>query len=596
MKNNFFQFLLASCLGTLLAAGGIFVLFWIIILSMGGDNKPDISDKSVLKLDFSNVLPELTNNTPADGFSFELETDDVVGLRDMTRIIAAAAEDDEIEGILIEAGTPTMMPATSSVLRQAIEDFKASGKFVYAYADNYTQNGYYLSSAADSVFISPMGSLDFKGLAAQLLYFKNMLDNVGVTMQVVYAGQFKSATEPLRRTDMSEQNRLQTRAFLEKMYDVLLEDISASRGIAVAELDDLANNYRVRSADDAVRYGLADATLYRDELIDLIKSNAGLDDDDKLRLVDAQTYYETIGSGYKAKSDGKIAVVYAEGAIVDGEGDIGGIGGENYARIFRKLRKDEKVDAVVLRVNSGGGSALASEIMWRELDLLRQQKPLIVSMGDLAASGGYYIACLGDTILAEQNTITGSIGVFGVIPVMNELLTDKMGITVDTVKTGKFATGLSPFYAMNEEERAIVQEGVDSIYQLFLRRVAEGRDMSVADVHEIAQGRVWTGEAATGIGLVDAIGGLDEAIAMAARRIGIEDYAIAQYPRVKKPIDELISQLTGAEDEKPQVSLNVSRLLLKEQLGEFYPIYEQMQRARDMKGIQMRLPFELTIE
>jgi protease-4 len=373
----------------------------------------------------------------------------------------------------------------------------------------------------------------------------------------------------------------------------MLEDISKSRNIPVAKLRKLADNYALRNADDAVEYKFVDKTMYKDEIIAHLKEQIGLDADEDIPVMSLAAYAKANPKSRNLREKNKIAVIYAEGTIVDGEGENGQIGGDKYSKIIREIRQDKKVKAIVLRVNSGGGSGFASEKIWRELKLAQEQGiPIIVSMGDYAASGGYYIACLADSIFAEQNTITGSIGVFGTIPSVEGFMRDKIGITVDTVKTGRFSTGITPFYDVNDEEGQIIQESVEDFYYLFLGRVAKGRDMDTAAVHKIAQGRVWTGQKALEIGLIDAHGDLDRAIAAAANLADVEKYRVAEYPTIKEPLQQLIEEFTGKSKDK---TAKASRALIKEEMGDLYPYYEQIKEIRQMKGIQARMPFVIDV-
>jgi protease IV len=420
--------------------------------------------------------------------------------------------------------------------------------------------------------MNPVGGVDFLGFSAQIPFFKDMLDRLGINMQVFYAGQFKSASEPFRLTEMSEQNRLQVREYLEGMYSLFLEDISASRGIPTTELRNIANTYALRKAEDAVKYKFVDKLAYTDEVLANLKERIGLEKDDKLEMISLANYEEGNKAKVNFKAKDKIAVIYAEGNIVDGDGEAGSIGGDKYAAIIRKIREDDKHKAIVIRINSGGGSGLASEIMWRELMLCKEQGiPVIASMGDVAASGGYYIACMADTILAQPNTITGSIGVFGMIPNLQKMFDEKLGIQFDSVKTGTYSTGLTTNF--------------DDFYDLFLTRVAEGRKMTKEAVHQVAQGRVWTGTKAANIGLVDVLGDLQDAMNIAAAKAGLEKYRVTEYPKTKDHIQQLMEKITGQEDEV--------KAMLENEVATIFPEYKYMKELREMKGIQARIPFLL---
>lgn len=588
---NFFKSLMASCLGVILAMVVITIIGSAVIgaiISNSSEKQVKVKANSILNLNFKDVIPDKTDNIESSNFS--LKDEKMYGVTDIVKTIAIAAKDDDIKGIFLDMSSLSMGKATASTLRAALLDFKKTGKFITAYSENYSQNTYYLASVADKVYLHPLGDIDFRGFAAQIPFFKDMLDKLGVKMQVYYVGQFKGATEPYRLQKMSEPNRLQTREFIEGLYQTFLTDIAKSRRTSVQELRLLANEYKIRKAEDALQYKLVDKLGYRDELIGSLKSQLGLEDKDKINSIDLNDYAVAKLKSTDLSIKDKIAVVYAEGEIIDGKGESGKVGGKTYAEIIRDLRADDKVKAIVLRVNSPGGSGMASENIWRELKLARAQgKPVVVSMADYAASGGYYISCMADTIFAQSNTLTGSIGVFGIIPSVQKTLKDKVGVSFDTVKTGKYAAAFTPFFDISEEEGKIIQEGVNIFYERFLQRVADGRKMSKEQVNEIAQGRVWTGAKASTIGLVDKIGGLNDAIACAANMSGLTKYRTTEYPKTKEKFQKLIEQLTGQDDDKDLIS----RTVLRNQLGEYFPFVESIKSIRNMKGPQARLPFML---
>ncbi len=593
---QFFKFIFASCLGTLLAIFAMTFLFGGLAASLGKRaEKVDVKSNSVLKLTLSDPIPEKTNNmAPTGTFDFSSLSDSPLGLTDMVKTIEAAKDDDNIKGIYMELSEPSGGMATMSVLRDALEDFKESGKFIIAFGNYYTQGGYYMASVADKVYLNPIGPLMMQGFAAQVPFFKNMLDEWGIKAQVYYAGKFKSATEPFRRTNMSEENRLQVSEYLNEGYDMFLEDMAKSRGKTVSELKQIVNDYSIRKSEDAVTYGLVDELMYKDQVLDVLRDKLGLEDDDKIEGISIKKYHKAAKKKTDFSIKNKIAVVYAEGSIVDGQGETGNIGGDRYAKIIRKIREDDKVKAIVLRVNSGGGSALASEIILRELQQAKEDgKNVVVSMGDVAASGGYYIACEGDKIFAEPNTITGSIGVFGLLPGLNKFMKDEIGITFDTVKTGQYATLGSPFFDVSAAEGKLVQQSVDDIYETFKQRVSAGRDMTVEDVDKIAQGRVWTGQKASTIGLVDELGGLNDAIAAAAELADLESYRVKEYPQTKEPLQQLMDELTGNKDNAKAYT----QAHIKAQLGdEFYQYYQRAKEIKEMQGIQARMPFMIEIK
>ena len=583
---QFFKFVFASCLGVILASLLLGFIFFAVIAGIAGSQEKQagkVAPNTVLHLKFDKAIPEKTNNIPLDPFSFKDQK--VLGLHEILAALERAKNDNNVKGVLIETDGLQGGMATADLIRDAIAEFKDEDKFVFSYANAYSQGGYYLASAADRIYVNPVGLVDFRGFAAQVPFFKDMLDKVGVNMQVFYAGKYKSATEPFRRKNMSEENKLQVREYLEDVFGEFLADISEGRNISKAELRRIADGYLAFMPQQALELKIVDELAHRDKVTDDIREKLGLAEKDKLSLLTIEDYNARNPAKSDFKIKDKIAVVYAEGNIVDGKGEVGSIGDVKYTEILSKLRKDKSVKAIVLRVNSGGGSAMASENILRELELAKEEgKKVVVSMGDYAASGGYYIACKADSIFAEPNTLTGSIGVFSMIPSARKLLNDKIGIAFDTVKTGQFAHGISPFYDMSEAEGKVLQGFVDNLYETFLGHVAEGRDMSRDAVNEIAQGRVWTGTKAKQIGLVDRIAGLDEAIEAAADLAELSAYRITEYPRIKEPLQQFIEDLTGKSEAHTE-------RLLRSQLGDIYPYYRHIRELQISNGVQARLPF-----
>ncbi|MBL7802403.1 MAG: signal peptide peptidase SppA [Saprospiraceae bacterium] len=593
--NQFFKFLFASCLGTALALVLLFFLGIGLISSLAGSasqqEKVNIKPNSVLELKFTNPIPEKTNNLPMDPFA--IEQDDVLGLTDMVAAIERAKTDPDIKGIYINATYLNAGKATSSVLRDALADFKTSGKFVVSYANYYTQNAYYIASVSDSILLNPVGMVDFRGLASTIMFYKGMLDKLDIEMKIFYAGKFKSATEPFRLDKMSDENRMQVREYLSGLYDVFIRDIAAGRNIPENELRRLADQYAGREAKTALENRLVDRIAYEDEAFDLMKNKIGLDKKEKLYRVSVEDYAAARGKKTNFTVKDKIAVVYAEGTISDGtEGDPGDVYDGKYVKILRKLRQDDNVKAIVLRVNSPGGSVLASENILREIQLCRQAgKPVVVSMGDVAASGGYYIACQADSIFAEPNTITGSIGVFGIVPNLQKTMKENLGITMDTVRTGRYSAFGTPFIQFSPEEEQMIQNSIDQIYEDFLQKVATGRHMTRDQVHEIAQGRVWTGTRALEIGLVDGLGGLDRAMASAAKLANLDKYRTVEYPRTSKGFEQFVEQLTKKDNDDE----GVKGWVVRRELGEMYPVYKTLRDFRKNQGVQARLPYDLVI-
>ncbi len=583
---QFFKFVFASCLGVFLSLLLVGIITTSIIAGLASsfdDSVETVKPNSILHLKFNKPIPERTNNLPLDPFS--IKDTRILGLTEIIAALEKAKTDDNIKGVLIETDGIMGGMATADAIRTAIEELKQSGKFVYAYANAYTQGAYYVASAADKVYLNPLGLVDFRGFAAQIPFLKDMLDKLGVEMQIFYAGKFKSATEPFRRREMSEENRLQVREYLDDTFAEFLSDISRGRNIPVDQLHRIADGYLAFMPQNALDLRIVDELSHRDKVIEDIRAKLGLKKSEKYPLVSLESYRRSKPGSSNLKATDKIAVVYAEGNIVDGKGEPGSIGGEKYADIIANIRKDDKVKAIVLRINSGGGSAMASENILRELELAQQQGiKLVVSMGDLAASGGYYIACKADSIFAEPNTLTGSIGVFSMIPNASGLLNDKIGIRFDTVKTGPFAHGISPFLKMSEDESRIMQGFVNHMYDTFLGHVASGRNMSKEAVNEIAQGRVWTGNKAIQIGLADRLGGLDEALQAAATLADVKEYRLTEYPRIKEPVEQLLDELMNMGDAQLQRTM-------RQQLGDMYPYFKFMRELQTGNGVQARLPF-----
>ena len=593
--SQFFKFLFASCLGTALALGLLLFIGIGWIASVAGSasekEKVSINANSVLELDFKMAIPEKTNNLPMD--PFDLEQEDVLGLADIVKAIQRAKEDPDIKGIYLNASIVNLGKASSATVRNALVDFKSSGKFIVSYAHFYTQGAYYLASVADSVLMSPQGVVDFRGYSSTITYYKGLLDKLDVQMRIFYCGKYKSATEPFRADKMSAENRLQIREYLTPLYDIFIQDVAKSRNIPETELRQIAERYDGFNAEKAKQTRLVDRFAYEDEVFAMIKNKIGLDEKDKLNRVDLADYFEARGKKTNFSVKDKIAVIYAEGEIHDGDkGDPGTILDGKFVKMLRKIRKDPNIKAIVLRVNSPGGSSLASDNILRELDLCKQAgKPIVVSMGDVAASGGYYIACHADSIFAEPATITGSIGVFGMIPILEKTMRNKLGITFDTVRTQKYSAFGSAVYDFSDDEAKLIQDRVDWIYQDFLGKVATGRHRSVEQIHEIAQGRVWSAGKAKEIGLVDELGGLDRALASAAKLANLEKYRTQEYPQTKTGLEQFIEQFAKKKDRDE----GVRAWAIRQELGEFYPLYETVKGFKQNNGIMFRMPYELKI-
>lgn len=604
-KVSFFKLFFTSCLGTLLALGVIIVGFISVGVQASQGNLPSIKPNTVLKLKFNKPLPELSNNVVQDPYDFQGMLKEQIGLSDACKLIDIAANDDNIKGIYLDLSSIPIGWASSKVLRDKLLAFKESNKFILSYGNYYDQKSYYFASVSSQIYIHPEGGFSFYGFAGEMTYFKGLMDKLGVSAQIFYAGKFKSATEPFRRSDMSPANRKQVTEYMGGMYDLYLEDLAASRDIGKDELFRIANEGLIRSPKDAVTHKLVDATKYKDEVLDELRDKLGTAEDDKIEVATLKKYLSIHKDAIRESSGSdKVAVIYAEGSIVDGQGEKGSIGGDKYASIIRKLRKDENVKAIVMRVNSGGGSALASDIIWRELEKAKEQGiKVVTSMGDVAASGGYYIASNSERIFAEDRTITGSIGVFGMIPNMRGLFQDHLGITMDTVKIGKYSmmSRGSAFYEFSEEEGQIIQTSVDQVYTTFKTRVSEGRGMTMEEVDSVAQGRVWLGETALKIGLVDELGGLEDAIKAVATsaKLTEDDYTVVGYPKTKSFEEQLLATLGGEDDSdemKTKLLQHLKSSLSGSEYSEYIEYIKAVEMVKSMKGVQMRMPCEVRIK
>lgn len=580
---------MAAILGTLIAIGIIFMFFIVIAAVAGGsEEQVTVKNNSVLEINFKEPLKDYGGKYEFTDIEYKFE--EYNGLNNVLLAINKAATDDKIKGISIHNSFITTGSANTRTIREAIEKFKESGKFVYAYGDIYLQKDYYLASVADSVFLNPTGNLDFRGLSSEVLYLKDLQENSGIKMEVIRHGKYKSAVEPYLNNKMSEANREQITELLESVWSTYLQDISESRNIDTLQLNTFADELATRTPKLALENKFVDGLSYIDEYNGLLRSKMDLTEDDKINTINILDYAEYASKKVKTVGKNKIAVIYAQGEIGYGKGNDNYIGQETMFKSLKDAREDDNVKAIVMRINSPGGMALTSDIIWREMEITKKVKPVIVSMGNLAASGGYYMAVAGDKIFAEPSTITGSIGVFATIPNVSELA-DKWGINAEQVNTNKNSTTYSVFESDNESFKKYAKEGIEDFYKTFLQRVADGRDMSIADVDSVAQGRVWTGTQAKERGLVDEIGGLEEAIAYAASSGGVEDYTIKNLPVYETSIEELLQGFSGLGFVKSKEEL------LKEELGEeIYNIMQQMKSLTNQKGVQARMPFEVNIK
>jgi len=592
---SFFKQVLATIVGLTIFQIIAFIMFFIFIgilvstvktagSEFAGDVK--IKEQSVLVIDLSRDLSERDGFSDFSFTSIEGFPKEKAGLQSILEAIDFAKTDGRIMGIYLKLSTMPNGYATIDVLRKHLSGFKDSGKFIIAYGEMFDQKSYYLSTVADKIYANPEGYIELRGIGARLTFYKKLIEEkLEAEVQVFKVGDFKSAVEPFILDKMSDENRTQLEYLLAGIKEDFLANVAKDRKITPELFDEILNNLSGLDPDSCVAHHLIDGTRYFDEVLAELKEKAGVDAKEDLNIVNIDEY--AMATAKVASSSNKIAVLYADGEIVDGMGDETSIGGENFSKEIRQLRNDEDIDAIVLRINSPGGSALASEVMWREIELAKQVKPVVVSMGDVAASGGYYIACNADKIYAEENTITGSIGVFGLVPNLEKFLKNKIGITFDDIKLNEHATSNGITNKLSEFEAKVIQTNVDKIYATFTSRVAEGRGLTIEDVLAFASGRVWTGQQALDRGLVDEIGSLDDAISHAAELAQLGDFRIKEYPAVKSPFQMFFEDF-GMESKQS---------LLKQELGLLYPFYQEVQNFQKMQGkVQARMPFVLEIK
>ena len=583
---KFLRNLLASIFGTLIALGIIFMLFVLIASVLTESEKITVKKNSVLEI---RLNAEIKDYAPKSDDPFEELlglSSKKMGLNDIVNAIENAKSDVNIKGISLYMLGINGGIAQTQAIRGKLLDFKESGKFINAYADFYDQKTYYLSSVADSVFVNPFGGVDFKGLSSEVLYYKDIEDKTGVKMEVIRHGKYKSAVEPFLYNEMSDNNREQISSFLKSIWNQMLVDVSKSRNKTIDELNFIADNLLARNSSLALENNLVDGEIYLDEYADKLKLAVGISTDDDLNKITLQDYISTGKGRIRSSASNKIAVIYAQGEILYGDGDENYIGQNLIINALRKAQDDKNIKAIVLRVNSPGGSALASELIWREMELASKKLPIVVSMGNLAASGGYYIACNADRIFAEPTTITGSIGVYGLIPNLNKLA-DNIGVNAEQVSTNTGAN-YSVFEPMTDAFRTVSTEGVEQIYTTFIERVATGRDMLVKDVDSVAQGRVWSGVEALEKGLVDALGNLDDAVSYAAELADITDYKVRNYPNYKFDFEDKFNSFPFIKSKE--------KMLIEEFGEEYYNTYQSLKQLSKVKGIQARLPFVLNIK
>lgn len=585
MVGTFITIMLASILSLVI----FFAMLGSLISSVSEgqqDQLTKVKDNSVLHVKLDYDITDRTSNNPFENFNFQtFKATESLGLDKILSSINNAKTDDKIKGIYLDLTSIGGGMATLEEIRSALVDFKKSGKWIISYSEIYTQGTYYLASVSDKIYLNPAGIVEHRGLSAELMFFKNALEKLEVEMQIIRHGKFKSAVEPYMLEKMSDANREQYELLLNTAWGSMIKEVAKSRKLSIDKLNELADEMKIQDAKIAKAEGLVDETFFKDELLSALGSKLNLAEGDEINYITLIKYSKSFKTKAAKKTKNEIAVIYASGEIRSGESENGIMGSETISAAIREARLDDNVKAIVLRVNSPGGSALASDVMWREVVLAKKAKPVIVSMGDVAASGGYYIACAADKIIADEKTITGSIGVFGVIPNAQGLMNNKLGITFDRVKTNKHSDLMSVFKPLSGDERDIIQLGVEKIYDDFITKVADGRGMTKEQVDSIGQGRVWMGLDAIKIGLVDEIGGLERAIEVAKKTAKLDDYNLVDYPKRKDPFEEFIEEFTT----------NMETKVLTKSLGSEYKYYKKVQDVSTQTGVMARMPLDIDI-
>ena len=583
---DFFKFTFASVLGVVLA-GIIFTIIGIVSfvgMVASSDTETKVQENSILCLNLEGLLSERVAENPLQDLLGEQFTS--YGLDDILSSIHKAKENENIKGIYLQPNVFIAEYPSLEEIRKALSDFKESGKFIVAYSDQYTQEMYYLASVADKIIVNPQGSIALHGLASQTMFYTDLMKKLGIEMQIFKVGTYKAAVEPFIATEMSDANREQISVYIHSIWERILEDISESRNVSIEKLNQYADNMMdLKMAEEYVACGLADTLMYKDGVLDYLKTMVGRGKDESLRTLSIEDMKNVKRNIPLDKSGNIIAVYYAFGQIDATLSAEEGINPDKVINDLRKIREDESIKALVFRVNSPGGSAYGSEQIWREMVLMREKKPVIVSMGDYAASGGYYISCAADYIVANPTTLTGSIGIFGMFPNFGGLLNDKLGLHFDIVKTNQFADLGSMNRPFNGGEKEIMQNNINNGYELFVKRCADGRGMSTEAIKKIAEGRVWTGAAAKELGLVDELGGLDKALEIAVQKAGVESYSVINFPSPENPIFSLLNK---SKEDYIQGQISSS-------MGEYYDYIQFIQHIKDMDHIQARMPFTLNI-
>ena len=586
---DFLKFTLATVTGIIISSVVLFFISILVVFSMvsSSESETQVHKNSVMMLDLNGTLTERSQENPLD---FLMKEDyKTYGLDDILSSIRKAKENEDIKGIYIQATSLGAGFASLEEIRDALKDFKESGKFIVAYGDTYTQNLYYLSSVADKVLLNPQGMLEWRGLAATPMFFKDLLEKIGVEMQIFKVGTYKSAVEPFISTEMSPANREQVNVYLSSIWGQITSSVAESRNLSLEALNKEADRMLMfYPAEESVKNGLVDTLIYKNDVRDYLKNMVGIDKDDNMPVLGIQDMINVKKNVPRDKSGNVIAVYYAYGEIDGGSSASTdeGINSEKVIKDLRKLKDDENVKAVVLRVNSPGGSAYGSEQIWYAVNQLKKEKPVIVSMGDYAASGGYYIACNADTIVAEPTTLTGSIGIFGMMPNAKGL-TEKLGVNFDVVKTNPYADFGNLTRPMNDGEKGLMQMYVNKGYELFLTRCSDGRGISMEELDKIAQGRVWTGSTAKELGLVDELGGLDKALEIAIAKAGVDAYTVMNYPKKEGFLESLMNTNPGNY---------IKARMLNGKMNDVYRQFSIIENFDKIDRIQARVPFELNIQ
>ncbi len=584
---NFWKAFFASCLGSLVALILLCVIT-VSIFSITGDDKVEVKENSILRLDLDAPVNEIEKELPITFSLLGESAPRPIGLAQFRQTIQHAKDDDNIKGIYVNVSYPQTGYTTIEEIRQALLDFRTSGKWVIVYSELLSESAYYLASAADKIYLNPEGEVEFNGLTAEVSFFKRLFDKLEIKPEVFRVGEFKSAVEPFLLEKMSPENRLQLNEMINSIYDHVLDQISDARKIQRDTLEQIADKMLVRNAKQAVSHRLVDSLLYIDQVEALLKKRAGIEDDNKIEFIKYPKYKRSF-SAYKS-SKNEVAVVVAEGTILPGKSESGDniIGSESFIKEMKSVREDEEVKAVVVRINSPGGSFQASDAMWREIRLTAQSKPVIASMSDYAASGGYYLAMACDTIVAQPHTITGSIGIFSVLFDASGLLNNKIGITFDQIKTGEVGDLITVTRPLTAQERDIWQTRTEEVYETFTGKAAEGRNIPVDSIKKVASGRVWTGSQAVQRKLVDVVGSFEDALAIAVKSAGLtDDYKVRYYPQYTPSfVEQIITQMDDQEENGA----------LRQELGEYYHLYEYWKVVRSYQGTQARMPYELKIQ